>query len=116
MRASGGLTAGCLLLANLLMFPHPDRKLAKKPPPPPLKSLFTAPFNALVIGALLLDAGLWMPPFFLEVYARAKGGSHITTEYSVALYNAGSFFGRIIPAALARYLCVVRAARLTVGD
>lgn len=54
----GALVGACLLVANIIMSPHPARKIVKKPPPPPLKQIFTLPYSFLVAGAFIFNWGL----------------------------------------------------------
>lgn len=61
---AGYVVAACLLIANAIMSPNPDRKNIPKPKMAPIKSLFTVPYTCLVIGAALMNFGLWFPSAF----------------------------------------------------
>ncbi|GAA5960331.1 hypothetical protein JCM3765_007476 [Sporobolomyces pararoseus] len=104
VRASGYVVAACFAIANLIMAPHPARALAHKPPPPPLRRILTSTFLLMALGAFLLNFGLWMPLFYLQIFAQAKGVSANLSFYTLAIYNAGSFFGRTIPNLAADHL------------
>ncbi|GAA5979036.1 hypothetical protein JCM5350_004212 [Sporobolomyces pararoseus] len=104
VRASGYVVAACFAIANLIMAPHPARALAHKPPPPPLRKILTSTFLLMALGAFLLNFGLWMPLFYLQIFAQAKGVSANLSFYTLAIYNAGSFFGRTIPNLAADHL------------
>ncbi|POY70774.1 hypothetical protein BMF94_6185 [Rhodotorula taiwanensis] len=97
VRAVGAVVAGCLLVANLIMSPHPARKIVKKPPPPPLKQIFTTPYTLLVAGAFIMNWGLWFPNFYVQLYFKQQGASQNATYYALAIFNAGSFLGRVLP-------------------
>ncbi|GAA5971468.1 hypothetical protein JCM11641_008366 [Rhodosporidiobolus odoratus] len=94
---TGYLVAACLVIANLIMSPNPARKLIQKPPPAPFKQLFSAPYTFLIIGATLLNFGLWFPNFYIQVYGQANGLDTNLSFYLLAIFNAGSFGGRTIP-------------------
>ena len=94
VRASGYVIAACLVIANLIMAPHPARLIAHKPPLPSLRKIMTPTFCCMTFGALLLNFGLWLPLFFLQLYAQFQGVSQNLSFYTLAIYNAGSFFGR----------------------
>ncbi|GAA6008691.1 hypothetical protein JCM11491_003401 [Sporobolomyces phaffii] len=104
VRASGYVVAACLLVANLIMAPHPARLRANKPPLPPLRKIMTPTFACMTGGAFLLNWGLWMPLFYLQLFAQSKGVSSNLSFYTLAIYNAGSVFGRTIPNLAADYL------------
>ncbi|GAA5873566.1 hypothetical protein JCM16303_001166 [Sporobolomyces ruberrimus] len=104
VRASGYVVAACLLIANLVMSPHPARLIAHKPPLPPLRKIMTPIFACMTGGAFLLNWGLWMPLFYLQVFAQSKGVSSDLSFYTLAIYNAGSVFGRTIPNIAADHL------------
>ncbi|GAA5903492.1 hypothetical protein JCM6882_006562 [Rhodosporidiobolus microsporus] len=101
VRASGAVIASCLVLANLLVSPNPAMKGIQKPPFPPLKQIFTGPYTLLVLGAMILNFGLWFPNFYIELYGKFQGLPDDLTPYLLAIFNAGSFFGRTIPNLLA---------------
>ncbi|GAA6062305.1 hypothetical protein JCM10212_004393, partial [Sporobolomyces blumeae] len=94
VRSAGYVVAACLAVANVIMAPHPARLVAKKPPLPPLKKILTPVYLCMTIGAFLLNWGLWMPLFYLQLYAQSKGVSANLSFYTLAVYNAGSVFGR----------------------
>jgi len=94
VRASGYVIAACLVIANLIMAPHPARLIAHKPPLPSLRKIMPPTFFCMTFGALLLNFGLWLPLFFLQLYSQFQGVSRNLSFYTLAIYNAGSFFGR----------------------
>ncbi|GAA5832759.1 hypothetical protein JCM3766R1_007031 [Sporobolomyces carnicolor] len=104
VRASGYLVAGLFAIANLIMSPHPARLIANKTPLPPLRKILTLNYCLLTGGAFLLNWGLWMPLFYLQLFAQSKGVSADLSFYTLAIYNAGSVFGRTIPNLAADHL------------
>ncbi|GAA5830646.1 hypothetical protein JCM11251_002548 [Rhodosporidiobolus azoricus] len=103
VRASGGVVAGCLVLGNVLVSSNPARKNIVKPPLPPLRQLFSAPYTLLAIGSAVINFGLWFPNFYIQVYGQANGLDSNLSFYLLAIFNAGSFFGRTIPNIIADY-------------
>ncbi|KPV76771.1 uncharacterized protein RHOBADRAFT_12489, partial [Rhodotorula graminis WP1] len=97
VRACGYVVLACLLIANSIMRPNPARKHIQKPPPPPLKDMFDGPFTCLALGAFLISFGIWFPNFYEQLYFQYHGASPNVVTYALALFNAGSSFGRIIP-------------------
>ncbi|GAA5887414.1 hypothetical protein JCM5296_007132 [Sporobolomyces johnsonii] len=104
VRASGYLIAGCLVIANLIMSPHPGRQVAQKPPPPPLKQIFTPTYCCMAAGAFLLNFGLFFPNFYVQVYAEAQGMETNLAFYTISIFNAASVFGRTVPNIMADHL------------
>ncbi|GAA5873983.1 hypothetical protein JCM3774_004058 [Rhodotorula dairenensis] len=101
VRAVGAVVAVCLLVANLLMSPHPARKTVQAPPRLPLRQIFTLPYTCFVIGAFVVNWGMWFPNFYVQSYFKQQGASEQATYYSLAIFNAGSFLGRALPGIVA---------------
>ncbi|KWU42245.1 MFS general substrate transporter, partial [Rhodotorula sp. JG-1b] len=97
VRAVGAVVAVSLLIANLIMSPHPARKVVQKPPLPPLKQIFTLTYTSYVIGAFILNWGMWFPNFYVQLYFLRQHASEQATYYALAIFNAGSFVGRVLP-------------------
>ena len=91
------MVAVSLLIANLIMSPHPARKVVQKPPLPPLKQIFTLTYTSYVIGAVILNWGMWFPNFYVQLYFLRQHASEQATYYALAIFNAGSFVGRVLP-------------------
>ncbi|GAA5930397.1 hypothetical protein JCM1841_006845 [Sporobolomyces salmonicolor] len=104
VRASGYIIAGCLAIANLIMSPHPGRHVAHKPPPPPLKKIFTPTYICMASGAFLLNFGWFFPNFYVQVYAEAQGLDTNLAFYAISIFKAASVFGRTIPNIMADHL------------
>ncbi|KAL5415273.1 hypothetical protein PMIN06_006911 [Paraphaeosphaeria minitans] len=58
-------------------------------------------FTMMVISSFIFFLGLFIPINFIEVEAMGKGMSVRLSSYLLAMLNAASIFGRIIPGALA---------------
>ncbi|RII21972.1 hypothetical protein CUC08_Gglean001145 [Alternaria sp. MG1] len=55
----------------------------------------------LVAGLFFMMMGMWIPVFYLPVYAVSRGMSPLLASYLLAMINGSSTFGRIIPGILA---------------
>lgn len=79
------------------MSPHPARKVVSAPPRPPARQVFTLPYTCFVIGAFVVNWGMWFPTFYVQLYFRQQGATPQATDYALAIFNAGSFLGRALP-------------------
>ncbi|KAF2797064.1 MFS general substrate transporter [Melanomma pulvis-pyrius CBS 109.77] len=75
---------------------------------PPRKSTFWIPsafknatFNLLTVSLFFLFLGMFAPLFFIPTYAVSRGMDATLASYMLAILNAASTFGRIIPGVLA---------------
>ncbi|KAF8610236.1 MFS general substrate transporter [Ceratobasidium sp. AG-I] len=99
VRATAFVILACLLAANLMMRTRLPPKSQRPPAPPPdVKGIVTdTAFQLSVIGAFLVMLGLFLPFFFLQVFAVEHGLDKNLAFYSLAILNAASIFGRTIP-------------------
>jgi len=58
-------------------------------------------YNAIIGAAFLMIIGMFTPMVYLPSYAVAHGMSRLLASYLLAIVNAASFFGRVIPGILA---------------
>lgn len=58
-------------------------------------------FLSLVGAMFLIMMGIWAPFFYLPSFAVAHGMNQLLASYLIAIINAASFFGRVIPGILA---------------
>lgn len=58
-------------------------------------------FLVLIVSLFFLFLGMWTPLFFLPSYAVSRGMKPTLASYLLAILNAASTFGRIIPGILA---------------
>ncbi|VDC07103.1 unnamed protein product [Peniophora sp. CBMAI 1063] len=106
VRATGFVTLGILIAANLLMSSHPA-VTSRKRAPPNIRTLFTdAPYMLVIVGALFILWGLFYPYFYLQLYAVKHGVDSNIAFYTIAILNAGSIPGRILPNLYARRIGV----------
>lgn len=62
---------------------------------------FKQPMYDLLVGALFFAmVGMFVPLFMIPTYAITKGMGETLASYLVAIVNAASFFGRVIPGVL----------------
>ncbi|GBE85712.1 Aspyridones efflux protein [Sparassis crispa] len=105
VRASGGLVGGLLLLANALVRTRaPPRRLGSR------MGLSWRSFKVVlrdgaymwsIAGAFFTSMGSYIPLFYLQLFASDHGVNARVTTYLLAILNAGSIVGRIIPPFLA---------------
>jgi len=99
VRAVSFLDLGLLLMANLIM----KTRLPPRSKDPNAKAidirgmLKDIPFWICLIGILLTFWGLFVPIFYIQLFAVKHGASETLQTYSVAILNAAGFFGRTIP-------------------
>jgi MFS family permease len=55
----------------------------------------------LIVGMFFMMMGMWMPVFFIPTYAVSRGMNSTLAANMLAIVNASSTFGRIIPGILA---------------
>ncbi|ORY54997.1 major facilitator superfamily domain-containing protein [Leucosporidium creatinivorum] len=104
VRITGYIIAACLLVANLIMSPHPERQASPKPRPPSVKGIFDRQYSLLVAGAFLAAFGLFFPNFYIQVFCQVNGLSENLSFYSLAIFNGASVIGRTVPNLLADHL------------
>ncbi|TFK32267.1 major facilitator superfamily domain-containing protein [Crucibulum laeve] len=98
VRASAGLNAGLLIISILLMKPRL---------PPSIKAHSTLrslrvflqdiPYVVMVLGTVLVLAGLYFPIFFLQLNSIKNGIDADLAFYTIAILNGASFLGRVLP-------------------
>lgn len=98
MRITAFLILFMMVFANLTV----RSRLPPKGMTPWVLSEFISPFKELpyasiVVGGFLFFFGMFLPFNYLPVYAQRNGMSDDLSNYLVAILNASSIFGRIIP-------------------
>ncbi|CZR50257.1 related to monocarboxylate transporter 4 [Phialocephala subalpina] len=58
-------------------------------------------FNLLILALFFMFIGMWTPLFYIPTYAVSKGMSATLAGYLLAIINAASTFGRVIPGVFA---------------
>ncbi|KAJ7215155.1 major facilitator superfamily domain-containing protein [Mycena rebaudengoi] len=97
VRATGAIVGFLLLVANFVMKtkPRPAGAVALKPK---LKVILTdCAFMTSIVGAFVVGLGLFFPYFYLQLYAVDKGIAENLAFYVLAIMNAGSIGGRLLP-------------------
>ncbi|VDC07087.1 unnamed protein product [Peniophora sp. CBMAI 1063] len=106
VRATAFVTLGVLIAANLLMSSHPA-VTSRERPPKNVRALFTdKTYMLLILGGLFMLWGLFYPYFYLQLFAIKHGVEPTVAFYSLAILNAGSIPGRIVPNLFARRIGV----------
>ncbi|KAF8645564.1 hypothetical protein AX16_007737 [Volvariella volvacea WC 439] len=106
IRATAGLAAVLLCVANFITKTRPRVVSAPAPQPPNIKSILRDnAYTVSIAGAFCISLGLFFPYFYLQLYAIDKGVStnlafYVALLYNfpkVAILNSGSVLGRILP-------------------
>ncbi|TBU21908.1 MFS general substrate transporter [Dichomitus squalens] len=110
VRASGALVAVLLTAANAIMRTRSPSKRHGFLPVSHWKHakriLVDHAYTTSVVGAFCTNLGLFVPFFYLQLFAADHGVNATITTYILAILNAGSTLGRVLPVALANRLGV----------
>lgn len=75
-----------------------DRSGPRVSPRNILSSLYGRAYLFLCVGVFFVFLGYWVPLFYVVPFAtRSLGASPTYASYLLAILNAGSFFGRLVP-------------------
>ncbi|KAJ7634826.1 major facilitator superfamily domain-containing protein [Roridomyces roridus] len=100
-RASAYMLLGCLIIANLLMRTRMPPNTQRAPPGSLgklMKVILTDPAYVLAVtGGFFCLLTVYFPAFYIQLYAVKNGVNLHDAFYSVAILNAGSVVGRILP-------------------
>ncbi|KAK6525482.1 hypothetical protein TWF694_005616 [Orbilia ellipsospora] len=88
-----------LILSNLILSPRKDIPPRTKGPMVDVKSFKDPTYMLFVFGMLAAFSGLYMPFFYVEVWADKMGFQKhgLETFYLVSILNGASTFGRVVP-------------------
>ncbi|WVW83925.1 hypothetical protein I302_105948 [Kwoniella bestiolae CBS 10118] len=101
---TGYLLLGCLITANLCFKTRVPPK-GHGNDKPSLKDIFSdLPYCLVVAGFFLVTWGQFFPIYYLQVYGEEHGLPENLTQYTLAILNTASIFGRIIPNHLADHI------------
>ncbi|KAI5475745.1 hypothetical protein MNV49_000874 [Pseudohyphozyma bogoriensis] len=105
VRASGYLVLGCLFTANVVMRPRlpPKKRAPGEKKLNPFTFFKELKYCLATAGAFCIAWGMFLPFFYLQVYTEAYNLPKGISEYSLAMLNAASSFGRVIPNAMGDY-------------
>lgn len=100
IRIMGFISLSLLVIAIVLVRSRlpPKRNASARPDPLIFKDLG---FSLTTAGVFLMEMGLFVPISYLSSYAIAQGFTPNFAYQLLAIFNAGSFFGRWIPGHLA---------------
>jgi MFS family permease len=103
VRYASFLDLGILIIANLLMRTRlPPRQHKLEIGKMFRENLITdVPYLIFMAGAFLVFWGLFIPFFYLQLYAALHGISPTLVTYSVSIMNGAAIFGRTLPNFLA---------------
>ncbi|CAE6532578.1 unnamed protein product [Rhizoctonia solani] len=99
VRSTAFVVLGCLIVANLLMKTRLPSKSKRLPTPlPDFKAIMTdSIYLAAIACAFLVMMGLFLPIFYIQLFAVVHGIDETLAFYSLAILNGASIFGRTIP-------------------
>ncbi|KZT61347.1 MFS general substrate transporter [Calocera cornea HHB12733] len=97
VRAGGFFLLGILTIANLLMHSHYNPAHKSMAKPSILTLLRDRVYVVSMVSALCSGWGLFFPFFYLQLYATSHGMNQTIAFYTIAITNAGSVLGRILP-------------------
>ncbi|TFK75527.1 MFS general substrate transporter [Pluteus cervinus] len=99
VRASAGLNLGLLIIALLLMKSRlPWQSSKGRRTFGEMKAYFKdVPYVVTILGTVMTLTGLYFPIFFLQLNAVKNGINQNLAFYTLAILNAGSTVGRVIP-------------------
>ncbi|KAG5728432.1 Riboflavin transporter MCH5 [Termitomyces sp. T112] len=99
IRVTAALVGVLLLGANILFKPRPLLKTQSNDSfKPAFKVIFQdAAYLSSIAAAFCINISLFFPYFYLQLYAISQGITQSLAFYVLAIINAGSFFGRILP-------------------
>ncbi|KJA23936.1 hypothetical protein HYPSUDRAFT_137083 [Hypholoma sublateritium FD-334 SS-4] len=99
VKASAGLTGGMMLIAILLMKPRYPKNTRKAISTVQSFRIFLRdlPYVIMILGTVLTLAGLYYPIFYLQLKAIENGITSHLAFYTIAVLNAASAVGRVLP-------------------
>ncbi|THG98150.1 hypothetical protein EW026_g4001 [Hermanssonia centrifuga] len=103
VRAAGFTCLFMLICANLVMKPRlPNKRQQKNPYVVNTWSIFTdVPYLFCIFGSFFSFWGLFVPFFYLQLFATKHGVPSSLAIYAISILNAAGLFGRTIPNILA---------------
>jgi fucose permease len=105
VRAAAFITLGCFILGNALIFiPRkttvPALRSGQSTPQslsPVKSSMWDTPYVITLFSAFLLSLGSNTPTFYVQLFAETQGVDKTFAFNSLAILNAGSIVGRVLP-------------------
>ncbi|KAF8956576.1 major facilitator superfamily domain-containing protein [Flammula alnicola] len=105
VRAVAFIDLAFLIIANSIMRTRlPPKKNQGDEGRATVRTVLTdVPFVIYTVGSFLVFWGVFVPFFYLQLYAALHGVDPIFTKYSITIMNASSIFGRTVPNFVADY-------------
>ncbi|PPQ88170.1 hypothetical protein CVT25_005135 [Psilocybe cyanescens] len=98
VRGVAFMDLGFLIIANSIMRTRLPPKKAQDGSGATFKKVLSdIPFLIYILGSFLVFWGIFVPFFYLQLYAATHGVNATFTNYSITVMNAASVFGRTIP-------------------
>ncbi|KAI0057041.1 MFS general substrate transporter [Artomyces pyxidatus] len=97
VRTSAFLVLCMLVAANLLMSARTSIAEQRKPKPDIKSLLLDVPYVFTILAGLTCFAGIYFPYFYLQLFSVLKGVDTNVAFYTLAIMNAASVPGRVIP-------------------
>ncbi|KDR74832.1 hypothetical protein GALMADRAFT_564664 [Galerina marginata CBS 339.88] len=97
IRVTAALNGVMLLASNFLMKTSPTQQglISRNPD---FRAIFTdSAYLVSIASAFCINLGLFFPYFYLQLYAVDLGIDSTEAFYSIAIVNAGSVLGRLLP-------------------
>ncbi|KAI0045840.1 MFS general substrate transporter [Auriscalpium vulgare] len=93
-RITAAVILACFALGNVLISvpARPPRS-----PTPRATTLTDAPYVLTVLWAAAASLGMYFPAFYIQLFARRHGIDHTLAFYGLAVMNAASVLGRVVP-------------------
>ncbi|KAL1958381.1 hypothetical protein VTO42DRAFT_4482 [Malbranchea cinnamomea] len=104
------LAIGCVLIKSRL----PKKRATKENILPDLRIFKEPLFTLTCLGIFFIEFGLFVPLTYISSYAISQGISRKLSYQLLAILNAGSFLGRLIPGFTADYMGRFNTMILTV--
>ncbi|KAK7029616.1 hypothetical protein VNI00_014314 [Paramarasmius palmivorus] len=96
VRYTAFVVLAALIVANLVMTDR--RAVGSRAAKPDIKKILgNAPYLLTVVGVFFVDLGITFPYFYLQLFSVTKGVDRNIAFYALAIINAASLPGRIIP-------------------
>ncbi|KAJ6256539.1 hypothetical protein Dda_8401 [Drechslerella dactyloides] len=99
MIVNSSIVLSLLIVSNLILAPRKDIPPRRKGPMIDVQSFKDLTYMLFVFGMLAAFLGLYMPFFYIEIWAKRMGldKNGLETFYLVSILNGASTFGRVVP-------------------
>ncbi|GAA5841041.1 hypothetical protein JCM11251_006792 [Rhodosporidiobolus azoricus] len=97
VRALAYIHLGCLIIANFIMRTRNDLPPQQPPPVVPLvKSFLKQPQTWFAsLGCSFVMLGLFIPLFYIQVFAQDHGAAEVVVKYGLSILNASAVVARL---------------------